>query len=48
MERRLFDNPAKRAWWQVHIEAHRKSGASLLAELLQPSSNHKLKPMQRL
>ncbi len=26
MGRRAFDNPAKRAWWLVHIEAWRKSG----------------------
>lgn len=29
MGRRLFDNPAKRSWWQVHIEAHRKSGLTV-------------------
>lgn len=25
MARRVFDNPARRAWWQVHVEAYRKS-----------------------
>jgi hypothetical protein len=29
MGRRLFDNQAKRSWWQVHIEAHRKSGLTV-------------------
>jgi transposase-like protein len=28
MRRRIFDNPAKRAWWQVHVEAQGKSGLS--------------------
>lgn len=26
MGRRGFENPAKRSWWLVHFEAHRKSG----------------------
>src|SRR3546814_17061044 len=26
MRRRVFDNPAKRAWWQVHVDAQRESG----------------------
>lgn len=25
MARRVFDNPAKRAWWHVHVEAYRRS-----------------------
>lgn len=29
MGRRLFDNAAKRSWWLVHIEAHRKSGLTV-------------------
>ena len=29
MVKRVFDNPAKRAWWLVHIEAWQKSGQSL-------------------
>ncbi|CAL8975442.1 hypothetical protein GCM10023232_22400 [Sphingosinicella ginsenosidimutans] len=29
MRRRVFDNPAKRAWWQVHVDAHRKSGLTI-------------------
>jgi len=29
MRRRVFDNPAKRAWWQVHFDAHRKSGLTV-------------------
>jgi len=24
--RRVFDNRAKRAWWQVHVDARKKSG----------------------
>jgi transposase-like protein len=29
MRRRVFDNPAKRAWWQIHVDAHRKSGLTI-------------------
>lgn len=29
MRRRVFDNPAKRAWWQLHVDAHRKSGLTI-------------------
>jgi len=29
MGRRLTDNPAKRAWWQVHIDAQRESGLTI-------------------
>ena len=29
MARRAFDNPAKRAWWLIHVEAHRKSGLTV-------------------
>lgn len=29
MGRRAFDNPAKRSWWLVHIEAQRKSGLTV-------------------
>jgi transposase-like protein len=29
MGKRAFDNPGKRAWWQVHVEAHRKSGLTV-------------------
>lgn len=29
MRRRVFDNPAKRAWWQVHVDAHGKSGLTV-------------------
>lgn len=29
MARRAFDNPAKRAWWSIHVEAHRKSGLTV-------------------
>lgn len=40
MRRRVFDNPAKRGWWQVHVDAHRKSGISLSRYCLL----HRLKP----
>jgi len=29
MGRRGIDNPAKRSWWLVHVEAHRKSGLTV-------------------
>jgi transposase-like protein len=29
MGRRLFDNVAKRAWWQLHIDAQKKSGLTI-------------------
>jgi hypothetical protein len=29
MGRRFTDNPARRAWWQVHIDAQRKSGLTV-------------------
>lgn len=35
MGRRLTDNPAKRAWWQVHIDAHRASGLTVAKYCLQ-------------
>lgn len=31
MRRRVFANVAKRAWWQVHVDAWRKSGLSMTA-----------------
>jgi transposase-like protein len=27
--KRIYDNPARRAWWQVHIEAWQKSGMTI-------------------
>lgn len=35
MRRRVFDNPAKRAWWQVHVDAQRKSGLTVAKYCLQ-------------
>ena len=29
MRRRVFDNPAKRAWWQIHVDAQRESGLTI-------------------
>ena len=31
MRRRVFDNKAKRAWWQVHVDAWQKSGLTATA-----------------
>jgi len=35
MGRRLTDNPAKRAWWQVHVDAQRASGLTVTKYCLQ-------------
>lgn len=29
MAKRIYDNPVRRAWWLIHIEAWQKSGASI-------------------